>query len=133
MANLQLHFEKIAKAITDLPPTPSSKKLISPLEEFQLFTPYNQSEKKRYIILERLGVEYYMEFGNSISGNKTRLVYFFEKFDKNIEKEKKQIEDLKSKQSALLGQLAYSSQTAQKIKYLEIELSKIFNQISIDE
>ena len=53
---------------------------IAKIGEFSLRFPHTQSEKKQFLIFERLNTEYYVEFGDSISGNKTRLSNFFEKF-----------------------------------------------------
>jgi hypothetical protein len=46
---------------------------ITQIGEFSLRYPYMQSEKKLILILERLGVEYYVEFGDSAP--ETKLVF----------------------------------------------------------
>ena len=95
--------------------------------------PHRQSENKPFVIFERLGVEYYMEFGSSLAGNKTRLTNFFAKFDNQILAISKRIDKLNAKKKELGEQLKYSSQMAKKVERLETELAEIFSRISMKE
>lgn len=98
--------------------------------EFRISAPHSQSEKKLFAIFERLGISYYLEFGNSVTGNKTRISNFFSKFSTQIEAREKRIEVLQKKQQALRGQLTYSSEISNRIEMLECEIKALFERIS---
>ena len=110
--------------------TASPNESIAEVGEFCLSVPYRQSENKPFVIFKRLNVEYYVEFGSSLSGNKTRLANFFAKFDNQITAISKRIDKLNDKKKELSEQLQYSSQMAKKIESLETELAQIFSRIS---
>ena len=88
-----------------------------------------QSESKPFLIVNRLQ-DYYVEVGESIAGNKTRLANFFAKFDNQIVAISKRIDELNDKKNVLGEQLKYSSQIAERIEHLEKELAEIFDRIS---
>ena len=108
----------------------SPNESIAEVGEFCLSVPHRQSENKPFVIFKRLGIEYYVEFGNSIIGNKTRIVNFFAKFDNQITAISKRINKLNEKKNELGEQLKYSSQISKRIEYLEKELAEIFDRIS---
>ena len=104
---------------------------ITQIGEFSLRYPYMQSEKKLFVILERLGVEYYVEFGDSASGNKTRLSNFFEKFKNQVSNIEKRSDELDKKKENLQSQIRYDSGIENRIKRLEDEKQALFNRLSI--
>ena len=111
--------------------TASPNESIAEVGEFRLSVPHRQSENKPFVIFERLGVEYYIELGNSIIGNKTRIANFFFKFGTQIETRENRINAMKKKQYALMEQLNCSSGIAERIKVLENEVKTLFDKISI--
>jgi hypothetical protein len=104
---------------------------ITQIGEFSLRYPYMQSEKKLILILERLGVEYYVEFGDSASGNKTRLSNFLEKFKNQVSNIEKRSDELDKKKENLQSQIRYDSGIENRIKRLEDEKQALFNRLSI--
>ena len=117
------------ESVTKKTPIAKPAEEISRVGEFKITAPISQSEKKMFVILNRLNVDYFLEIGDSLSGNKTRLVNFFSKFEQQIDVSLKRIESIKEKREALQGQIAYSSTIPKKIEELERELSAIFEQI----
>ena len=117
------------ETITKKAPVAKPAEEICHIGEFKIVAPISQSEKKLFVIISRLNVDYFLEIGESTSGNKTRLMNFFTKFCQQIEISQKRVQTLEEKRSALEGQLAYSSNITEKIEELEKELSAIFEQI----
>lgn len=103
---------------------------IATMGEFQIYVPQNQVEKKPYVIIQRCGVEYYLEVGNSVNGNKSRFAHFFLKFDTQLLNRKKRIEELNKRIKELGEQLEYSSLMPKKIQRLEKEIENIFTLIT---
>ena len=93
--------------------------------------PHTQSEKKQFLIFERLNTEYYVEFGDSISGNKTRLSNFFEKFKNQVASVEKRYDELEEKKENLKNQIQYCSGIEKKIKKLEDEKQVLFDKLSV--
>ena len=110
--------------------TASPNEIIAEVGEFCLSVPHRQSENKPFVIFERLGVEYYVEFGSSLGGNKTRLANFFVKFGNQLTAISKRIDKLNDEKKELDEQLKYSSSMAERIEDLEKELAEIFDRIS---
>ena len=117
------------ETITKKAPVAKPAEEICHIGEFKIVAPISQSEKKLFVIISRLNVDYFLEIGESTSGNKTRLMNFFTKFCQQIEISQKRVQTLEEKRSALEGQLAYSSNITEKIEELERELSDIFEKI----
>ena len=103
---------------------------ITHVGEFSICAPCKQSENRPFVIIGRLQQEYYVEVGESLAGNKTRIANFFAKFDNQITAISKRIDKLNDKKKELSEQLQYSSQMAKKIESLETELAEIFSRIS---
>ena len=110
--------------------TASPNESIAEVGEFRLSVPHRQSENKPFVIFERLGVEYYIELGNSIIGNKTRIANFFVKFDNQLTVISNRIDKMNEKKNEFGEQLKYSSSIAERIEDLEKELAEIFDRIS---
>ena len=124
-------FANVADVITKRLLTASPNESIAEVGEFRLSVPYRQPENKPFVIFERLGVEYYVELGNSVVGNKTRIANFFVKFDNQLTAISNRIDNLNDKKKELGEQLKYSSQMTKKVNRLEAELADIFDRISI--
>lgn len=99
---------------------------------FSIRIPQKQSESKPFLIVNRLQ-DYYVEVGESIAGNKTRLANFFAKFNNQIVAISKRIDELNDQKKELGEQLKYSSQMAKKVERLETELAEIFSRISMKD
>ena len=123
-------FDAAADTLTRRLPHAAPHEALAMIGEFRISAPHSQSEKKLFAIFERLGISYYLEFGNSVTGNKTRISNFFSKFSTQIEAREKRIEVLKNKQQALSGQLNYSSEISNRIETLEREIKALFERIS---
>ena len=123
-------FADVADVITKMLLTASPNESIAEVGEFCLSVPHRQSENKPFVIFERLGVEYYVELGNSIIGNKTRIANFFVKFDNQLTVISNRIDKMNEKKNELGEQLKYSSSIAERIENLEKELAEIFDKIS---
>lgn len=127
---LKEQFQAVVQTITDRLPHAAPNEKLSSIGEFRMFVPQAPSDKKLFVILERLGVQYYLELGDSVSGNKRRIFNFFDKFPSQISSLEKKLETLKQKQDALTKQLCYSSQITEQIKVLEQEVKALFEKIS---
>jgi chromosome segregation ATPase len=128
---LNEQFDTVADILTRRLPHAAPHEALAVIGEFCISAPHSQSEKKLFAIFERLGISYYLEFGNSMTGNKTRISNFFSKFSTQIESREKRIEVLQKKQQALSGQLSYSSKISNRIETLEREIKGLFEKISI--
>lgn len=131
IVNLRVCFSSIAELITSQLEAFSPDREITKIGEFSLCFPHTQSEKKQFLVFERLNTEYYVEFGDSVSGNKTRLSNFFEKFNNQVSNLKKRYEELEEKKENLKNQIQYCSGIEKKIEKLEEEKEAIFDKISI--
>ena len=120
-----------AEIITSKLGTFSPGRKIAEIGEFSVSLPHTQSEKKQFIVFERLGAEYYVEFSDSVAGNKTRLSNFFEKFRNQVAYLEKRYDELEKKKENLKSQIQYCSGIEKKIKKLEEEKQALFDKISI--
>ena len=124
-------FESIAENITNRLPHAASYESLGKMGEFSILAPHSQPEKKLLAIFQRLGVSYYVEFGNSVTGNKTRISNFFTKFVAQIESRKKRLNSMNEKKQAINEQVNHSSEIGERIKALECEIKALFEKISI--
>jgi hypothetical protein len=131
IVNLRVCFSSIAELITSQLEAFSPDREITKIGEFSLCFPHTQSEKKQFLVFERLNTEYYVEFGDSVSGNKTRLSNFFEKFNNQVSNLKKRYEELEEKKENLKNQIQYCSGIEKKIERLEEEKQALFDKLSI--
>lgn len=106
--------------------------VIAKIGEFEILAPL-QKTTKPFAYISRNGVKYYIEFSESLSGNKTRLNNFFSKFDNQLKNISKAIGDLEEKNKGLKKLLTIKPETASKIKMIEAELSDIFSRLSVEK
>ena len=130
--DLKACFKLTAEIITSKLGAFSPDRGITEIGEFSVSFPHTQSEKKRFIVFERLGTGYYVEFGDSVSGNKTRLSNFFGKFINQIAYLEKHYDELEKKKENLKNQILYCSGIEEIIKKLEVEKQALFDRISIN-
>ena len=127
-SDFQINFEKCVQLIENKLFGAASQK-IGELAEFHVYTPEKQSQSKPYLCFERLGIVYFVEFGNSKSGNMTRLKNFLKGFDKILQNFRKELINCENKKELLEDRLREKSLTAEKIKRLEKEVQELFNKI----
>lgn len=131
IVDLRTGCSSIAEIVTSKLGAFSHDREIAKIGEFSLRFPHTQSEKKQFLIFERLNTEYYVEFGDSISGNKTRLSNFFEKFENQVASVEKRYDELEEKKENLKNQIQYCSGIEKKIKKLEDEKQVLFDKLSV--
>lgn len=131
IVDLRTGCSSIAEIVTSKLGAFSHDREIAKIGEFSLRFPHTQSEKKQFLIFERLNTEYYVEFGDSISGNKTRLSNFFEKFKNQVASVEKRYDELEEKKENLKNQIQYCSGIEKKIKKLEDEKQVLFDKLSV--
>ena len=131
LVDLRTGCSSIAELVTSKLGAFSPDREIAKIGEFSLRFPHTQSEKKQFMVFDRLNTEYYVEFGDSVSGNKTRLSNFFEKFKNQVSNLEKRYDELEEKKENLKNQIQYCSGIEKKIEKLEAEKQAIFDKISI--
>ena len=131
LVDLRTGCSSIAEIVTSKLGAFSPDREIAKIGEFSLRFPHTQSEKKQFLVFDRLNTEYYVEIGDSISGNKTRLSNFFEKFKNQVTYLEKHYDELDEKKENLKNQIQYCSGIEKKIEKLEAEKQAIFDKISI--
>ncbi len=127
--SIKADVAKMCEIITKSGIRCNPNEMLGRIGEFKVISPITQSENKKYIILERENVEYFIEISESVSGNKTRLMNFFNKFNDQISARENRIKYAEEKKSNLKGQATYTSDVSQKIETLEKELFAIFEEI----
>ena len=98
--------------------------------EFSLAVPLVLEGEKLIAILERCGVEYHLELGKTASGNKTRLVNFFERFERQVAIRETRLQELTRRRQDLEQQATYSSSIQETIQQLEAARNALFERIS---
>ena len=103
--------------------------IIGNLREFTMRTPSMQSEKKPFVVFERLRVAYALEVGESVVGNVRRFVNFFARFEEIVATEIKVLEEMKVKRRDLEAQLAAPRSYRQQIEQCTRERDELLNSI----
>lgn len=98
--------------------------------EFKLKCPDRWEKEKRIVLLERLGMAYRLELGDTESGNKTRIKNFFKNLHKQVTIKKDRKIELEKMNNTLKEQTMYDSGVGKKIQCLEAEVKEIFERIS---
>jgi predicted nucleic acid-binding Zn-ribbon protein len=131
IGDLRADYSSIAEIVTSKLGAFSPDREIAKIGEFSLRFPHTQSEKKQFLVFDRLNTEYYVEIGDSLSGNKTRLSNFFEKFKNQVSNLEKRYDELEEKKENLKNQIQYCSGIEKKIERLEEEKQALFDKLSI--
>ena len=98
--------------------------------EFKLICPDRWEKEKRIVLLERLGVAYRLELGETEAGNKTRIKNLFKNLHKQVTIKKDRKIELEKLNNTLKEQMMYDSGIREKIQRLETEVKEIFERIS---
>ena len=98
--------------------------------EFKLICPDRWEKEKRIVLLERLGVTYRLELGETEAGNKTRIKNLFKNLHKQVTIKKDRKIELEKMNNTLKEQMMYDSGIREKIQRLETEVKEIFERIS---
>lgn len=94
-----------------------------------IVVPDNQHPQKPYIKLRIMNEDFEVEMGSSPSGNITRIVNFFKKFDTVVEKTKKHIQELTDRIAETEKLLNESSDLSRRVVELEKEKEELMNLI----
>ena len=122
----------VSEALSEWQKNNGEEGMVAELCEFSVIASRHKNGKI-FLVFSRSGVNYYLEAGNSIAGNKTRISNFFNRFDKQLEAKKYTLDELKRKNLELTEQYEYSSDIVNTIKRLESELRHIFAELSIKQ
>ena len=98
-----------------------------------IIVPDNQHPHKPYIILRIMNEDFEVEMGSSPSGNITRIVNFFKKFDTVVEKAKKHIQELTDRIAETEKLLNESSDLSRRVVELEKEKEELMNLIRFSD
>ena len=98
-----------------------------------IIVPDNQHPHKPYIILRIMNEDFEVEMGSSPSGNITRIVNFFKKFDTVVEKTKKHIQELTDRIAETEKLLNESSDLSRRVVELEKEKEELMNLIRFSD
>lgn len=93
----------------------------------KIFTFKDGQEKKMQ--LSKDGVSFYIELGDKDTGNRIRLVHFFERFEKEIENILVKIKQCKDKISNLENELVSIDLSENNVNKLEVEVKKLQEKI----
>lgn len=122
--NYKNTYKELTAALTDIKNKPTTDLIITSVLGFELSLPEHQDERKPYFVLYREEIHYHLEMGDSVSGNARRIINFFKKFDKTVEREEKRFEELKKRKADIESILHLK-----KDKYDTVSLRNEINEI----
>lgn len=122
--SFQKAYKELVISFNEMNNKPSSDLKIASVFGFEISVPECQDNKKPYCVLTSGGIAYHLETGNSCSGNARRVINFFKKFDKTVEREMKKSENLKKRKTDIKSVL-HSKQN----KYDTVKLKNEINEI----
>lgn len=121
---LKSECENITENALSMP----DKELCS-IYDFKVVTPARQSQNKPYVKFGLNGVSYAVEVGTSVSGNVTRILNFFARFDEYTNKIYEILQSKKREKENALRIIALSSEYENQVKRLECEKDEILEQM----